>query len=59
MDKGAWWALVHRVAESQTQLSTHAPVLCRAPREGLGSFIYLGSSISLYLSPMSTTLPPL
>ena len=22
MDRGAWWAMVHRVAESQTQLST-------------------------------------
>ena len=35
MDRGAWWAMVHRVAKSQTQLSTHAPVLFRAPCEGL------------------------
>ena len=24
MDRGAWWATVHRVTKSQTQLSTHA-----------------------------------
>ena len=24
MDRGAWWATVHGVAKSQTQLSTHA-----------------------------------
>ena len=24
MDIGAWWAAVHRVAKSQTELSTHA-----------------------------------
>ena len=24
MDRGAWWAVVHRVAKSQTQLSMHA-----------------------------------
>ena len=23
MDRGPWWAIVHRVTESQTQLSTH------------------------------------
>ena len=23
MDRGAWWATVHRVAESRTQLSMH------------------------------------
>ena len=23
MDRGAWWAIVHGVAKSQTQLSTH------------------------------------
>ena len=23
MDRGAWWAMVHRVAKSQTRLSTH------------------------------------
>ena len=23
MDRGAWWAIVHRVAKSQTQLSKH------------------------------------
>ena len=23
MDRGAWWATVHRVAESRTQLSVH------------------------------------
>ena len=22
-DRGGWWAMVHRVAKSQTQLSTH------------------------------------
>ena len=26
MDRGAWWAIAHRVAKSQTQLSTHARV---------------------------------
>ena len=25
MDKGAWWATVHGVAKSWTQLSTHTP----------------------------------
>ena len=25
MDRGAWWAIVHGVAKSQTQLSTHTP----------------------------------
>ena len=24
MDRGAWWAIVHRVTKSWTQLSTHA-----------------------------------
>jgi len=24
MDRGAWWAVVHGVAKSRTQLSTHA-----------------------------------
>ena len=31
MDRGAWWALVRRVAKSQTRLkqfSTHAHMLC-------------------------------
>ena len=26
MDRGAWWATVHGVAKSQTQLSSHAPI---------------------------------
>ena len=26
MDRGAWWATVHGVAKSQTQLSTHRSV---------------------------------
>ena len=26
MDGGAWWATVHAVAKSQTQLSTHTPL---------------------------------
>ena len=26
MDRGTWWATVHRVAKSQTHLSTHAIV---------------------------------
>ena len=26
MDRGTWWAAVHRVAKSQTRLSTHAIV---------------------------------
>ena len=25
MDRGAWWIMVHQVAKSQTQLSTHTP----------------------------------
>ena len=25
MDRGAWWATIHEVAKSQTQLSTHTP----------------------------------
>ena len=28
MDKGAWWATVHRVAESQTRLNPHAQADC-------------------------------
>ena len=24
MDRGAWWAMVHKVTKSQTRLSTHA-----------------------------------
>ena len=26
MDRGAWWAIVHRVAKSQIRLSTHAMI---------------------------------
>ena len=25
MDRGAWWAIVHQVTKSWTQLNTHAP----------------------------------
>ena len=28
IDRRAWWAIVHRVAESQTQLSTHSCIIC-------------------------------
>ena len=28
MDRGAWWATVHRVAQSRTQLSAHTCMLC-------------------------------
>ena len=39
MDRGAWWATVHGVAESQTQLSRHAqPYL--SPLEKLNSEIF-------------------
>ena len=39
MDRGAWWATVHGVAESQTQLSRHAqPYL--SPLEKLNSMKY-------------------
>ena len=35
MDRGAWWAVVHRVSKSRTRLSdlapTHTTVLHRAP----------------------------
>ena len=30
MDKEAWWATVHRVAKSQTQLSMHALIECHS-----------------------------
>ena len=36
MDRGAWWAIVHRVAKSQTQwrrLSTHAHTVISSPPE--------------------------
>ena len=26
MDRGAWWAIVHRITKSQTRLSTHAHI---------------------------------
>ena len=26
MDRGAWWAIVHRVSKSRTQLSTHTVI---------------------------------
>ena len=29
MDRGAWWATVHGIAKSQTQLSTHATCLLK------------------------------
>ena len=28
VDRGAWWATVHRIAKSQTQLSMNAGILC-------------------------------
>ena len=36
MDRGAWWAMVHRVAKSQTrlkQLRTHTPTVPRPEPE--------------------------
>ena len=30
MDRGIWWAIVHKVAESWTQLSIHGHVLVKA-----------------------------
>ena len=50
MDRGAWWAAVHRVAESQTrlkQLSMHAlekrmatpPVFLPGESQGRGSLV--------------------
>ena len=32
MDRGAWWAAVHRVAKSQTRLNMHAHTHDRIPR---------------------------
>ena len=29
MDRGAWWATVHRVAESPTSLNTHTQILLK------------------------------
>ena len=31
MDREAWWAVVHRVAKSQLQLSTHSHTLITVP----------------------------
>ena len=31
MDRGAWWAIIHRVTKSQTQLSTHTHILPWVP----------------------------
>ena len=32
-DRGAWWAVVHRVTKSQTRLSTHTCILPWVTRE--------------------------
>ena len=42
MDKGAWWATVHRVAKSRTRLSRHILSVCERTHTPLGNplFIY-------------------
>ena len=35
MNRGAWWATVHQVSKSQTQLSTHARTTVSGKRTGL------------------------
>ena len=40
MNRGAWWAIVHKVAKSQTwlkPLSTHTHIITKATRQGLKS----------------------
>ena len=63
MDRGAWWATVHRVAKSQTQLkrhSMHAVVPHKAAARFIGSAIWevsilrimLCITLRLYFSPV-------
>ena len=40
MDRGTWWAIVHKVTNSQKQLSTRAHTFCR---QGSGEYISLHS----------------
>ena len=44
MDRGAWWATVHRVAESRTQVSVHTHTMQFLT---WGFIFYLGKSSSL------------
>ena len=44
MDKGVWWATVHGVTQSQTQLSTHTLLNeCGKVLEGPGSTVLAGA----------------
>ena len=36
MDRGAWWATVHSVTKSQTQLNTHTQTICSSNSTLLG-----------------------
>ena len=47
MDTGVWWATVHRVTKSQTQLSTHAWLILTSVRRYLTVALVL---ISLIIS---------
>ena len=31
MNRGAWWAIVHEVAKSQSCLTLHSPIDCSSP----------------------------
>ena len=47
MDRGAWWATVHEIAKSQTQLNTHT----HTHTPGFSSFASI-LECNLYLSPI-------
>ena len=57
MDRGTWWATVHGVAKSQTQLSNLACSPC-AVQQVLLSYLFYTQSV--YMSfPVSQLIPPL
>ena len=53
MDRGAWWAVVHRVAQSWTQLSYEAHNHPHLPTGDLGLISALSLPLSAHMSPTS------
>ena len=51
VDGGAWWATVHRVAKSQTRLSTYAETKAQVALGEVWLFVPCESSRSFTLSP--------
>ena len=50
MDRGAWWATVHRMAKSQTQLSTHTQSNIREKNLKNGdTYIHTYAYICMYI----------